>query len=126
VFARITGRAGDQHYKQHYGSGYGPAEDSVLAGEHPALGIVRFLDKVPIVRVNPFSVAAEKHPGTRVLKQVRIRTLSKNVRSADVASSYEARLAEEGAQWNENNHGNLVVGQLLLSRYHREHGYTNH
>ena len=103
MFARITGRARDPHYKQHYG--YGPAEDDVVAGEHPGLAIVRFLDNLPIVRVKPFMVSAEKHPETQSLKQVRIRTLSKKVGSADVARSYAQLLKDEGARWSGNNHG---------------------
>jgi hypothetical protein len=37
VFARIAGRAEDQHYKDHYRSGYGSAEESVLSGAIPPL-----------------------------------------------------------------------------------------
>jgi hypothetical protein len=36
---------------------------------------------------------------------VRIRTLSKRVRSADAAEGYEQLLKREGARWDENNHG---------------------
>lgn len=105
VFARIAGRARDPRYADYYGSRVGTAEEDVLAGEHPALDVARWLDKVPVVQVRPLAVTAEKHPGTQVLKRVRIRTLSKHARSADVASSYEQLLEEEGAQWGENNHG---------------------
>ncbi len=119
VFARIAGRAGDQNYEHHYGSGYGLAEESVLSGSHPALEITRFVDRVPVVRVKPFAVSAERHPGTQVLKRVRIRTLSKNVKSSDVAKSYEHLLEQEGAQWDENNHGdfsyNCLFGYLELA-----------
>jgi hypothetical protein len=113
VFARISGRAQDEHYTEHYSSGYGPGEDVVLAGDHPSLEIVRFLDKVPIVRVRPFTVTAERHPGTQVLKQVRIRTLSRKVKSAGVARDYEQLLKEEGAQWTENNRGTFSYDCLL-------------
>lgn len=115
VFARIAGRARDQNYEHHYGSGYGLAEESVLSGSHPALEITGFVDRVPVVRVKPFAVSAERHPGTQVLKRVRIRTLSKHVRSPDVAKSYEQLLEREGAQWDENNHGDFF--------YHCLHGY---
>ncbi len=115
VFARISGRSRDPHYRQHYRSGYGPVEDGVLAGEHPGLEIVRFLDNLPVVRVKPLILDAEKHPGTQVLKQVRIRTLSKKVGPADVAQRYEQLLNEEGARWNENNHGGFSYDCL--------HGY---
>lgn len=115
VFARISGRARDPHYTQHYRSGYGPVEDSVLAGEHPGLEIVKFLDNLPVVRVKPLTLVAEKHPGTQVLKQVRIRTLSKKVGPTDVAERYVQLLNEEGARWDENNHGDFS--------YDCPHGY---
>lgn len=119
VFARIAGRAEDQHYEDHYASGYEPAEESVLSGNHPALDITRFVDRVPVVQVKPFVLSAERHPGTQVLKQVRIRTISKKVRSSDVAKSYEQLLEEEGARWDKNNHGgfsyNCLYGFLELA-----------
>ena len=105
VFARIAGRAEDPHYKDHYGSGYEPAEGSVLSGSHPALEITRFVDQVPVVRVKSFAVSAERHEGTQILKSVRIRTLSRYVKSSDVAKGYEELLGEEGVQWNENFRG---------------------
>ena len=118
MFARIAGRAEDQHYKDHYRSGYGPAEESVLSGSHPALGITRFVDRVPVVRVKPFAVSAERHLGTQVLKSVRIRTLSRRVKSPEVAKSYEQLLKQEGARWDENNHGAIsydcLIGYLEL------------
>jgi hypothetical protein len=119
VFARIAGRAEDPHYEDHYRSGYEPAEESVLSGKHPALVITRIVERVPIVKVKPFAVSAEKHPGTEVLKQVRIRTLSKKVKSSDVAKSYEQLLEQEGARWDKNNHGdcsyNCLYGFLELA-----------
>jgi hypothetical protein len=118
VFARIAGRAEDPHYKDHHRSGYGPAEESVLSGSHPALGITRFVDRVPVVRVKPFAVSAERHLGTQVLKSVRIRTLSRRVKSPEVAKSYEQLLKQEGARWDENNHGAIsydcLIGYLEL------------
>jgi hypothetical protein len=105
VFARIAGRAEDPHYKDHYGSGYEPAEESVLSGTHPALEITRNVNRVPVVRVKPFAVSAERHEGTQILKSVRIRTLSRKVKSSDVAKGYEELLEEEGVQWNENIRG---------------------
>src|SRR5215210_1635505 len=76
VFARITGRAKDQHYDDHYGSGYGQAEEAILFGSHPALEIIDWVDgvpdRVPIVRVRPFVVSTERHPEATFLKSVRI------------------------------------------------------
>jgi hypothetical protein len=119
VFARIVGRAQDQHFEDHYQSGYGPAEESVLSGSHPALDITRFVDRVPVVQVKPFVVSAERHPGTHVLKQARIRTLSKRAKSPDVAKAYEQLLEQEGAQWDKNNHGhfsyNCLIGYLEVA-----------
>ena len=113
VFARISGRAEDPHYKDHYRSGYEPAEESVLAGSHPALEITRSVDQVPVVRVKPFAVSAERHPGTQVLKSVQIRTLSRRVKSHDVARTYEQLLKQEGARWDKNNHGDFSYNCLL-------------
>ena len=119
VFARIAGRAEDPHYKDHYRSGYEPAEESVLSGSHPALEITGFVDRVPVVQVKPFVLSAERHPGTQVLMQVRIKTISKNVKSSDVARSYEQLLEQEGARWDKNNHGafsyNCLYGFLELA-----------
>jgi hypothetical protein len=112
VFARIAGRAEDQHYKDHYRSGYGSAEESVLSGRHPALEVITFVDRVPVVRVKPFAVSAERHEGTQVLKRVRIRTLSRRVKSLDVAKSYEQLLKQEDARWDENNHGEFAYDCL--------------
>ena len=114
VFARIAGRAEDPHYKQHY-SGYESAEEFLMSGNHPALEITKFVGRVAIVRVKPFAVSAEKHPGTEVLKRVRIRTLSKKVKSYDIAESYRQLLKQEDAPWDENNHGEFAYDCL--------HGY---
>ena len=114
VFARIAGRAEDPHYKHHYpSSGYESAEESVSSGNHPALEITRFVDRVPIVKVKPFVVSAEKHPGTEILKRVRIRTLSKKVKSHYVAESYRQLLVQEGAPWDKNNHGDFAYDCLF-------------
>jgi hypothetical protein len=113
VFARIAGRAEDPHYTYHYRSGYEPAEETVLSGNHPALEITRFVDRVPVVQVKPFALSAERHPGTQILKRVRIRTISKKVRSSDVAKSYEQLLEKEGARWDENNHGEFAYDCLF-------------
>ena len=116
VFARIAGRAEDPRYKHHYRSGYEPAEESLMSGSHPALEVTKFVGRVPIVRVNPFAVSAERHPGTEVLKRVRIRTITKNkVAPLNVAKSYERLLEQEGARWDENNHGEFAYDCL--------HGY---
>lgn len=112
VFARIAGRAEGQHYKDHYRSGYGSAEVSVLSGGHPALGITKFVDRVPIVQVKPFALSAERHPGTQILKRVRIRTLSKWVKSSDVAKGYEQLLEQESTPWDENNRGEFAYDCL--------------
>jgi hypothetical protein len=114
VFARIAGRAEDHHYKHHYSSsGYEPAVESLMSGNHPALKVTKFVDRVPVVRVKPFAVAAENHPGTEVLKRVRIRTLSKKVKSYDVADSYRRLLEQKGAPWDENNHGEFAYDCLF-------------
>jgi len=114
VFARIAGRAEDHFYKHHYSSsGYEPAVESLMSGNHPALEVIRFVDRVAVVRVKPFAVSAERHPGTEVLKRVRIRTLSKKVKSYDVAESYRQLLEREGAPWDENNHGEFAYDCLF-------------
>jgi hypothetical protein len=106
-------------YDDHYGSGYGQAEEAILFGSHPALEIIDWVDsvpdRVPILRVKPFVVSRERHPEADFLKSVWIRTLSKNVKSSDVAKGYEELLEEEGVRWNENNHGTVS--------YHCLHGY---
>jgi hypothetical protein len=114
VFARIAGRAEDHHYKHHYSSsGYEPAVESLMSGNHPALEVTKFVDRVPVVRVKPIAVSAERHEGTQVLKRVRIRTLSKKVKSYDVADSYRRLLEQEGAPWDENNHGEFAYDCLF-------------
>lgn len=113
VFARIAGRAEDPHFKHHYSSGYGEANETILFGNHPALEIVKFVDRVPVVKVKPFALSAERHAETQILKSVRIRTLSKRVKSPDVAKSYEQLLKQEGARWDENNHGTLSYDCLF-------------
>jgi hypothetical protein len=65
VFARIAGRAEDQHYEDHYASGYEPAEESVLSGNHPALDITRFVDRVPACRSSRLSCLPKDTPGRR-------------------------------------------------------------
>jgi len=65
------------------------------------------------VKVKPFAVSAEKHRGTEVLKRVLIRTISKKVKSHDVAESYRQLLVQEGAPWDENNHGEFAYDCLF-------------
>jgi hypothetical protein len=113
VFARIAGRAEDQHYKHHNSSVYEPAEESLMSGTHPALEVTKFIDRVPVVRVKPIAVSAERHEGTQILKRVRIRTLSKKVKSYDVADSYRRLLEQEGVPWDENNHGEFAYDCLF-------------
>ena len=67
---------------------------------------------MPIVQVKPFALSAERHPGTQILKRVRIRTLSKRVKSSDVAKGYEQLLEQESAPWDENNHGEFAYDCL--------------
>jgi hypothetical protein len=112
VFARIAGRAEDRHYEDHYSSGYEPAVESLMSGSHPGLEVTKFVDRLPIVGVKPFAVSAEKHLGTEVLKRVQIRTLSKKVKSYDVADNYRKLLEQEQAPWNENNHGEFAYDCL--------------
>ena len=78
-----------------------------IVEKHPNLEPAEGREDVPVVRLTPLAVSAEKHAGTQVLKQVRVRVLSKHVKSEDVRKEYREVLLEEGAQWEENNHGRI-------------------
>lgn len=78
-----------------------------IVEKHPSLQPVEGRGDVPVVRLEPLAVSAEKHTGTQVLKQVRVRVLSKHVKSENVRKRYSQVLLEEGARWDENNHGRI-------------------
>jgi hypothetical protein len=78
-----------------------------IVEKHPSLQSAEGTGDVPVTRLEPLAVSAEKHAGTRVLKQVRVRILSKHVKSQAVRTRYRQVLLEEGAQWAENNHGRI-------------------
>jgi hypothetical protein len=80
---------------------------NAIVEKHPSLQLAEGVGAVPMVRLDPLAVSAEKHTGTQVLKQVRVRVLSKNVKSEDVRERYRQVLLEEEAQWGENNHGRI-------------------
>jgi hypothetical protein len=108
AFARIAGLA-----EVHDHSSYARGEEAVLSGNHPALEITKFLDRVPVVEVKLVALSAERHLGTQFLKSVRIETLSKRVKSTDVAKSYQQLLKREGARCDENIHGDFSYDCLL-------------
>lgn len=66
---------------------------------------VREVEGVPFIRVLPFTVFAEKHPGTQNLKQIRIQILSKNAKEKEVRKDYERILLEQGIQWDDSASG---------------------
>jgi hypothetical protein len=65
--------------------------------------------------VRPLVGIPEMHPGTQILKSVRIQVLSRRVKPGAVRNEYERVLIEQGAHWHENNHG--------LISYKAEDGY---
>jgi hypothetical protein len=86
----------------HEANGWRPPS---LDDDYAGWELVEVSDGLPIVRVLPAVAKAEPHPGTKVLKQVRIQVLSKNVKPERIAAIYEQVLAEQGAQWKENSEG---------------------
>jgi hypothetical protein len=84
-----------------------------IVEKHPSLQLAEGTGDVPMVRLEPLAVSAEKHAGTQVLKQVRVRVLSQKVESEDVQEQYRQVLLEEGAQWGENNHGDISYDCLF-------------
>ncbi len=78
-----------------------------IVEKHPSLQVVEGREDLPVVRLEPLAVSVEKHPDTQVLKQVRVRVLSKHVKSENVRERYSQVLLEEGARWDENNHGRI-------------------
>jgi len=86
----------------HEATGWRPPS---LDDDYAGWELVEVSDSLPIVRVLPAVAKAEPHPGTQVLKQVRIQILSKNVKQERIARIYEQVLAEQGAQWKENSEG---------------------
>ena len=79
--------------------------DYVRTHEYSGWEFVRVVRGVPILRVRPLALIAEMHPGTQILKSVRIQVLSRRVKPCAVRDEYERVLIEHGAHWNENNHG---------------------
>jgi hypothetical protein len=77
--------------------------------------LVRVVHGVPILRVRPLALIPEMHPGTQILKSVRIQVLSRRVKPGTVRDEYERILVEQGAHWHENNHG--------LISYQADDGY---
>jgi hypothetical protein len=66
---------------------------------------LRELDGVPLIRVRPFTVFAEDHAETKVLKQVRIQVLSRYAEPESIRERYEQVLAERGARWDDSASG---------------------
>lgn len=66
---------------------------------------VRDVEGVPLIRILPFTVFAEKHRDTQILKQIRIQVLSKYAEPKDVRERYERLLAERGVQWDDSASG---------------------
>jgi hypothetical protein len=79
--------------------------DYVRTHEYSGWEFVRVIRDVPILRVRPLALIPEMHPGTQILKSVRIQVLSRRVKPGVVGDEYERVLNEQGAHWNENNHG---------------------
>jgi hypothetical protein len=79
--------------------------DYVRTHEYSGWEFVRVIRDVPILRVRPLALIPEMHPGTQILKSVRIQVLSRRVKPCAVGDEYERVLNEQGAHWNENNHG---------------------
>lgn len=80
---------------------------SLLSAEQAYMGLelVELVDGVPLVRVHPYAVFAEKHPGTQLPKRVCFQILSRRVSPTSIRNRYEQFLEEEGAHWGENLSG---------------------
>jgi hypothetical protein len=78
-----------------------------IVEQHPSLQVIEGRGDVPVVRLDPLAVSVERHTGTQILKQVRVRILSKRVKSEDVRQRYSQALLNEGVRWDENNHGRV-------------------
>jgi hypothetical protein len=83
----------------------------VRTHEYSGWEFVRLVRDVPILRVRPLALIPEMHPGTQILKSVRIQVLSRRVKPGAVRDEYERVLIEQGAHWHENNHG-LIAYQV--------------
>jgi hypothetical protein len=80
-----------------------------LDDDYAGWEFVGVLDGVPIVRVEHYVAVPELHPGTQVLKQVRIQVLSK-AKPETIAEKYEQVLTEQGARWESNSEGIFSYG----------------
>ena len=80
--------------------------------------LAKVVEGVPFVRALPFSVFAEDHQGTPVLKQVRIQVLSKHAEIKTIGERYEEALTGRGVQWDDSASGcishNFLGGYLDL------------
>ena len=78
--------------------------------EHEAYAgweLLQVVRGVPLLRVLPTAAKPELHPGTQVLRSVRIQVLARWVKQTAVQQEYERILSEHGAHWGENNAGEI-------------------
>jgi hypothetical protein len=66
---------------------------------------VKDVEGVPLIRVLPFTVFAEEHRDTRILKQIRIQVLSKYAEPKNVRERYEQLLADWDVQCDDSASG---------------------
>lgn len=66
---------------------------------------VKEIEGIPLIRVLPFTVFADEHTGTQVLKQVRVQILSKHADPKDVRECYEQLLAKRSIRWDDGASG---------------------
>jgi hypothetical protein len=80
---------------------------SLLSAEQAYMGLelVEVVDGVPLVRVHPYAVFAEKHFGSHLPKRVCFQILSRRVKPASIRNRYERFLEEQGADWGKNLSG---------------------
>jgi hypothetical protein len=69
--------------------------------------LVRVVRGVPILRVQPLVALPETHPGTEILKSVRVQVLSRHVKPSKVEKTYERLLVDNGVRWGANNSGHI-------------------
>jgi hypothetical protein len=69
--------------------------------------LVRVVRGVPILRVQPVVALPETHPGTEILKSVRVQVLSRHVKPSEVEKTYEQLLVDNGVRWGANNSGQI-------------------
>jgi hypothetical protein len=77
----------------------------VRTHEYGGWEFVRVVRGVPILRVRPLAGIPETHPGTEILKSVRVQVLSRHVKPAEVGEYYERVLTDRGVRWDDNNSG---------------------